>query len=482
MVKLEHRARPNIVIIVADTFRKDCLGCYGNTTIKTPNLDAIAKESVRFDNAFPESLPTIPVRRALHTGRRAFPFREYKPVKWDIVYLPGWQPMDNGEDTVAENLVAAGYHTGFCTDTLPYFAPGFNFTRGFNQWEFIRGQQQDRWQSPYAVTREQLVKYSGKDNAAGKKEGARPSSLVVQHVANTARIHSENDTFTAQVFRWGMQFVEDNREEQPFYLFLDCFHPHEPWEAPERYYKMYADPAYHGKTIVHTHYAPADGLYTADEVKNIKAHYLGLCTEVDAWAGHFMEKLKQLGLWDTSLVVFTSDHGTNFCENPEHIIGKPQQAMYPAVMELPLLVHAPEGAFAGTARGDLVMNVDIPATVYHAAGIDVTKNGIAIDGQSLLGLLRGECWTRRDHVTSRYGNTLWYKDARVWMCFNTNGIPISVFFLDQDPRCMHNAVVDVEEELVEKVWAGILNDAGGDIPDYSTFKRTDAIGQKEIRH
>jgi len=70
------------------------------------------------------------VRKALHTGRRAYPFKNYRPVKWDIVSLPGWQPMDNAEDTLAENLAASGYQTGLVTDTLPYFAPGFNFTRG----------------------------------------------------------------------------------------------------------------------------------------------------------------------------------------------------------------------------------------------------------------------------------------------------------------------------------------------------------------
>jgi arylsulfatase A-like enzyme len=147
---------PNIILVVSDTLRLDHLGCYGNERIRTPAIDALARESVGFSEAFPESLPTIPVRRALHTGRRAYPFRNYRPVKWDIVYLPGWEPMDNEEDTLAENLAAAGYHNGLVTDTLPYFAPGLNFTRGFHQWEFVRGQQNDRWRSPHAVPAEVL--------------------------------------------------------------------------------------------------------------------------------------------------------------------------------------------------------------------------------------------------------------------------------------------------------------------------------------
>jgi arylsulfatase A-like enzyme len=128
---------PNIVVVVSDTLRAADLGCYGSADVHTPNLDAFARCNVRFTRAYPESLPTIPVRRALHTGRRAYPFRDYRPTRWDVVYLPGWQPMSNDEDTLAESLAAAGYHTGFVTDTMPYFAPGFNFTRGFWQWEAV---------------------------------------------------------------------------------------------------------------------------------------------------------------------------------------------------------------------------------------------------------------------------------------------------------------------------------------------------------
>jgi arylsulfatase A-like enzyme len=70
----------NVVIVVSDTFRTAYLGAYGNDWIVTPNLDRFAQQSARFTRAHPESLPTIPVRRALHTGRRAYPFADYRPV------------------------------------------------------------------------------------------------------------------------------------------------------------------------------------------------------------------------------------------------------------------------------------------------------------------------------------------------------------------------------------------------------------------
>ena len=141
----DEQTQPNVIVVVADTLRTAFLGCYGNDWISTPSIDRFAQQSVRFTRAHPECLPTIPTRRTLHSGRRAFPFNDYRPVPWDNVYLPGWQPMNAEESTIAETLQQAGYHTGFVADVPHYFVPGMNFTRGFRQWEFVRGQTEDRW-------------------------------------------------------------------------------------------------------------------------------------------------------------------------------------------------------------------------------------------------------------------------------------------------------------------------------------------------
>ncbi|MBU0609336.1 MAG: sulfatase-like hydrolase/transferase, partial [Armatimonadetes bacterium] len=238
---------PNLICIVSDTLRTAYLGCYGNPDIHTPNLDAFARQSVVFDRAYPESLPTIPVRRALHTGRRAYPFAGYQPIPWDIVYLPGWQPMDPAEKTLAEDLAGAGYHTGFVTDTLPYFQPGMNFARGFWQWEYIRGLQQDRWQSPATPTDEELACYGD----PAEIRCPRQKSTVLRHVANTREMRRAGETTTDRMYRWAEQFVRDNRSYGPFYLLVDGFAPHEPWDAPDQYLRLYADPDYPEPTIVH---------------------------------------------------------------------------------------------------------------------------------------------------------------------------------------------------------------------------------------
>ncbi len=465
--------RPNIVVVVSDTLRADYLGCYGNQEVRTPNIDAFAKRSMRFTRAYPESLPTIPVRRALHTGRRAYPFRDYRPVKWDIVYLPGWQPMDNEEDTLAENLASAGYQTGFVTDSLPYFAPGFNFQRGFWQWEYIRGQQQDRWRSPFSLSDDQLRPYGSPEELHGDIH-----SLVPMHLANTAHVRGEQDTSTARTFNWAIDFLEDNLMGQPFYLMIDCFDPHEPWDAPEKYYRLYGDPDYNGRRIVHCRYGPArDFGYTPEEIAYVRAQYCGLVTLVDTWFGKFIGKLDELGLSENTVVFFTSDHGTNFCDNPRNVIGKPENAMYPGVAHLPLLARLPDESNAGETCDELVYDIDLTATVYDMAG---TESNQGIDGQSLMPLLRGRASREsRDYITCRYGHSLCYVDSKSWVLTDIDGNPGEVFDLESDPRCQKPLAGALASERFSIAWERLLQDAGGEFPDYRKLKKTDAIGQKE---
>ena len=118
----------------------------------------------------------------------------------------------------------------------------------------------------------------------------------------------------------------------------------------------------------------------------MKAQYCGLVTLVDTWFGKFMAKLDELGLAENTAVFFISDHGTNFCDNPRNVIGKPANAMYPGVMNLPLLIRLPDETSAGHLNDALVYNLDVTATIYDLAGLHSNQG---IDGQSLIPLLTG---------------------------------------------------------------------------------------------
>ncbi len=462
-------AKPNMIVVVSDTLRTAFLGCYGNSDIRTPNIDRFAGESALFTQAYPESLPTIPVRRTLHSGRRAYPFRDYRPVRWDIVYLPGWQPMSNDEDTVAENLYEAGYHTGFVSDTLPYFAPGLNFTRGFAQWEFIRGQQQDRWRSPHSPTDADLdARYTRPWGSDDEKDMYR------QVLANMRWQEHEEDTSTARTFQWAMDFATDNRNV-PFYLFVDCFDPHEPWEAPEEYYEMYRPEGYDGSLMPFVRYTFRDEFCTQAELDNTVAHYKGLVTLVDTWFGKLVDRLRSLGLYEDSVLVLLSDHGTNFADNPELVVGKPAWGLYPGTMHLPLLVHLPGGHGGGQRLDGLVSNLDVPATMCDVAGV-YSPDGL--DGQSLRPIIAGDATTKWDYLTSRYGNTVWYRDGERWIFCSVRGEERRVFRLGEDDELLPTSEREADE-MFDVAWQRILDDAGGELPDYTDWKRTDAVGQKD---
>ncbi len=489
------KSKPNIILIVTDTLRKDYLGCYGNKKIITPNIDAFAKESVIFDNVYPESLPTIPVRRALHTGRRAFPFNDYIPPKWCLVYLPGWQAISNDEDTLAENLAGNGYYTGFVTDTMPYFSPGLNFTRGFWQWEFIRGQGTDKWSSIGKVPKGLLEKYGdpeeifkgGKDRKILKKmvrngdPGDEKSAVFNYYIllilANRMYIRSEEDITTARVFRWASDFIDDNRNLQPFYLLIDCFEPHEPWEAPQSYLEMYADKNYDGKNINFVDYGPVTGKYNKVEIQNIKANYSAQVTLLDKWFGFFIQKLKKLGLWDNSLIIFTSDHGTNFADNPDKIIGKPHYSMYPGLMKVPGIMKLPNKKHNGQHFDQLIYNFDFISTIYESVGINVKSNNINIDGKSLFPLVSNNKWVEREYLTCIYGDSLWYRDNNYWIIMNINGEPLKIFDIKNDPECKLDILDKIDDKIIKMAWEKLLIDADGEIKSYGDIKKTDAVGR-----
>ena len=461
--------RTNVIVIVSDTLRTASLGCYGNDRIHTPNIDRFAAESTLFTEVYPESLPTIPVRRALHTGRRAFPFRDYRPLPWDIVYLPGWQPMLDGESTLAEDIAAAGYHTGFVTDTLPYFAPGLNFTRGFRQWEFTRGKQQDRWASVHAADPERIARTVGAD-------GSDPYNMPRYHIANTDGRMSKDECCTGRSFRWAMRFLEDNAAA-PFYLLVDVFDPHEPWEAPEEFYRLYADDRYDGPTIIHTRYDRDLAGLTATQLADVRAHYSGLVSLVDYWFGRLLDKLDALCLADDTLVIFTSDHGTNHGDNLWRVVGKPSWAMLPGTLHLPLIVRHP-GAAAGGRVAGLRYNLDVPATVYDATDVSPSQ---AIEGTSLLDAVGGQHLAgARDYVTSLYNSTAWYRDRRWWVFCEIDGSDPHAFDLESDPTMQHDLGLSARE-AIETAFGRIRQDAGGDLPDYRGAKHTDAIGQTPVR-
>ena len=463
--KVDAATKPlNIVMVVADTLRTRYLAPYGNDWIHTPNLARFAAESLLFEQAHPEVLPTIPTRRTLHSGRRAYPFREYNPVPWDNVYLPGWQPMDAQEATIAEALAQAGYHTGFYSDVPHYMVPGMNFTRGFQQWEFIRGQAEDRYMAMAAADPALLQRYRGNE------------ARIKAHLVNVRPSQAEEEWHTTRTFRGAMRFLQQNRQNEPFYLYVDSFAPHETWEAPIHYYDLYGERAKREPIWITVPYGPMldDNPELQGSLESLKANYSGLVTLVDTWFGKLLDTLDEVGLRDNTLVVFMSDHGTNFADNGEKIVGKPADYMYPGTMDIPLMVRHPQGLGSGQRRSELVYTVDVPATLMAASG--AAAQG-PLDGQDLFSLVRGDGqFEPREYLTCRYGNSVWYKDTRTWFFSSLEFAEPRVFDLESDPDCTINIAVK-SPDRIDLAKGRILSDAAGELKRFERPDWTDAIGR-----
>ncbi|MFC1737301.1 sulfatase-like hydrolase/transferase, partial [Candidatus Hydrogenedentota bacterium] len=229
----------NIVLIVFDSLRKDCISVYGEPPwypVHTPHLDAFVEESLVMTRAFPESLPTLPARRALYTGQRVYPFRERNFIyKGDAMALPGWGPIPEEHDTVSEVLQQSGYRTALISDVPHMFKPSKNFWRGFDQWTFIRGQERDLMCSGPEATEEELDYW-----IPGPRRHEHGALRVMkQNIMNTRHMKSEEDHFVARVFRESTRWIEQNLDADKFFLTIESFTPHQIWMVPEYYRRMY---------------------------------------------------------------------------------------------------------------------------------------------------------------------------------------------------------------------------------------------------
>ena len=445
----------NSIIVVLDSLRADHVGCYGNSWIKSPTLDALASESITFTRAFPESLPTIPMRRTLHTGLRTWPFRNWIPQRGDVVRSYGWQRIPEEQTTIAEVLNGEGYQTGFVTDAYHQFKPSMNFHRGFNQWRWIRGQEMDSYGPAASVDQQVLERHTPEGVTGFRREWLQ--TLLARHIANQMERRGEEDYQAPRVFREAMRWLEQNRKAEKFFLVVDCFDPHEPWDPPAEYVDMY-DPGYTGRDIISPSYGPSDYLSEA-ELRHMRARYAGEVTMVDRWLGRFLDHARALGMLEDCLLIVTSDHGHQLGEHG--LTGKVSWGMWYELMDVPLFLRLPDGAGAGKRVSKFAQHQDIVPTVYAALGIEPPA---PLDGVDLAALARGDV-RPRDFVVSGFNNYVWYRDDR-WVYIGRNdGSQPQLFDLNADTLQQDN-LAEEEQGVVEEIQRRVLAAAGGPLPVY----------------
>ncbi len=373
----------NVIAICLDTFRADLLEADSPVSeARTPNLDQFRTQSFRFDRAFGEGQPTLQMRRAFFTGRRSFPWRYNFDRRGHWHHAAGWHKIPPHQDTLAEILLARGYLTGLVADTYHMFKPTMNYTRGFATYEFVRGQESDNWRcGPLSSIEEALRRHT-----RGSELQPRHSTLV-QYLLNMRGRQSEDDYLCARVFHSACEWLQDNAANQPFFLWVDSFDPHEPWDPPTRYADEYAPDC--GKDFIMPGEAWADGEPSEEELQRTRALYLGEASFVDRWVGSLLDTVDELKLSDETLVIVTCDHGTQILDHGG--FGKGTPPLYAHDTRIMWLMRGP-GIPAGSS-GAFVQSHDLVPTILDCLGIAAPA-----DGESVMPLVRGEVDSLRDHV------------------------------------------------------------------------------------
>ena len=408
----------NVILIVSDTLRRDHLGCYGNRWMHTPHLDRLAEGGALFENCFTASFPTGPHRKDLHTGRFSF------------TYSP-WSPLGAEEVTLAQVLSRAGYVSMLIGDT-PALRHGYE--RGFSGHDFLRGQENDPWITDKVEVRPEA--------SLSKLRG--PRRRVEQVYRNVSRWQWEEDHSVAQVMRRAAHWLERNYQHERFFLCVDCFDPHEAWFPPEWYVQRY-DHGYQGQRIRGPAYRTT-GFCTARELRHMRALYAATVSLVDRWIGYLLETAEQMGLFQNSLVLVTSDHG--FYLGEHGYVGKvdlrgdfTRWSLLEEMIRVPLIVRAPD-AEPRRIRA-FVQPPDIMPTILDFAGLRGPK---AIQGKSLRRLLEGSerplrseaisSWTLVQDEQVRPPSTL---TTREWtFVYGGDEAPHALYHRGSDPEHKRN--------------------------------------------
>lgn len=433
----------NIICIVSDSLRRDHLGCYGNRWIHTPNLDKFAKESCIMQDAYQSSHPTLPNRTDNFTGRYCFPWR-------------GWAPLPKDDLVISEWLGSNGYDTMIVGDTYHMFKEDFYYYRGFDAWDWIRGQEGDRLVMDATIP----IEFP----CAGHKIRQPYPDRYPQIIRNRYHRRFEGDWMAPQVYTHACNWLDNNHMRDRFFLWIDGFDPHEPWDPPQHYIDLY-DPGYKGEVCDNPEGDKCDFL-TKRELKHTRARYAAEVTMVDKWFGHLMARLEDMQLLDDTAIFYMADHG-HYLNYPGDggLIGKPLGGktgafpMYRSLANIPMLVRLPGGKGGGRKVKGVVQPPDLLPTVADLLKLEKPKD---LHGQSYLPLLKGRKQDRRPFaVTASHRNQATVNHSR-WSCSIWHGTrPAALFDVSKDPnmerdiakknpaqvRRMHKELVEFVEGL-----------------------------------
>ena len=371
------------IMVMFDTLTRKYLPGYGNDWVYAPNFSRLQERCTQFNQFYSGSLPCMPARRELHTGKYNFLHR-------------GWGPLEPFDRSSFEILSQNSIYTHLITDHSHYWEDGgATYHNRYSSWEGFRGQEGDR--------------YVARDVKADLPEHTHPLNKqgisVTQHYRNRTRQQTQEQMSSVRTFEAGIAFLDEHKDLDNWFVQIEAFDPHEPFYVPQKFRKMYGLPE--EETLFWPRYGALPEEYKND-MNLCRREYAALISMCDESLGRVLDFMDANDMWKDTVLIVNTDHG--FLLGEHEYLGKNFPPCYDELVHLPFFLHIPSLAEGGQCDA-LCSTVDIAPTLLDLYGLDASSLG-ETDGRSIKAVLENR-EEARDHVIfGMHGSFTCWSDGR----------------------------------------------------------------------
>ena len=384
--------RPNILFYFTDQQRADTLGCYGQRLDISPNVDRLAEEGILFENAFTAQPVCGPCRAMFQTGR----------YPTEINCFRNGQPLPLDCKTVADYMEEAGYENAYV-----------------GKWHLASHRES------YAVAPD--IDYEKSAIPPERRGGYKGFWRVADVLEATSHGYDGfvfDENMNKREFRgyradaitdFGLEFLDSYDGKKPFFLTISHIEPHHQndrgcYEGPKGSKERFAD-----------YELPEDLKALKGDADEMYPDYLGCCRSLDDNLGRLIQKLKEKGLYQNTIILYSSDHGSHFKtrNKDEHLTGGDdyKRSCHDSCLQVPLVIAGP-GFRGGKRVRELVSTAGLPKTIPAMAGVDV---GAAMIGEDLKKVADGRLEGRQNRIFAQIS------ESRTGRCIRTQDYLYSVY-------------------------------------------------------
>ncbi|QHC62845.1 sulfatase-like hydrolase/transferase [Rathayibacter festucae] len=335
------------IVLMFDSLNRHLLSPYADTIVDAPNFARLAARAATFDNFYAGSMPCMPARREMHTGRYNFLHRS-------------WGPLEPFDDSMPELLRDASVHTHLASDHPHYWEDGgATYHTRYSTWEFFRGQEGDPWKGHVSEV----------DPSAPVHQRMLRQDVVNRSYMPTEAEHSQTLTVDA-----GLHFLDTNADADRWMLQIELFDPHEPFFAHQQYKDRYPH-EYDGPVFDWPGYQKVTE--PESQVEHARLEYAALVSMCDRSLGRVLDAMDEHDLWDDTMLIVNTDHG--FLLGEHGWWAKSVQPWYNELVHLPMFLWDPRTAERDTRRGELAQTIDIAPTLLRFFDLQPTPDMQGID-------------------------------------------------------------------------------------------------------